>query len=182
MPGDIVIDAGAYLGYFSILAAKKVGKNGIVIAFEPSPSNFTVLKERVVKSGLTNIIPVNKALYNKNGRAFFSKEISSNSILKNQKAHIDDVEVESVTLDDELSSMGISKINFIKMDIEGNEIEALEGGTKTFNNTKNFAIACYHKRNNKITGEILSPVFKNMGFKTSIGFSLHPTLYGSKLS
>ncbi|EKD96330.1 MAG: hypothetical protein ACD_24C00091G0001 [uncultured bacterium] len=78
--------------------------------------------------------------------------------------------------------MGISKINFIKMDIEGNEIEALEGGTKTFNNTKNFAIACYHKRNNKITGEILSPVFKNMGFKTSIGFSLHPTLYGSKLS
>ena len=86
----------------------------------------------------------------------------------------------SPTLDGELAKLRIKRVDFLKMDIEGAEIEALAGGQKTFQNTKNFAIACYHKRNNRTTGEILEPVFRRMSFRTKIGFFLHPTLYGTK--
>ena len=66
------------------------------------------------------------------------------------------------------------------MDIEGAEIEAIKGGEKVLSNTKNFAIACYHKRNNVTTDKIINPLLTKMGFKTSKGFFLHLTLYGSK--
>lgn len=178
--GDIVIDAGAYLGHFTILAAKKVGKSGKVIAFEPSPANFKILNEKISRSGFKNILVIKKALYDKRGTLFFSKELTSKSPLKEYKDKKHQEKVKSTTLDYELEKRGIKKVDFIKMDIEGAEIEAIKGGEKVLSNTKNFAIACYHKRNNVTTDKIINPLLTKMGFKTSKGFFLHLTLYGSK--
>ena len=62
--GQIVVDAGSYLGGFTFYTAKKVGKAGKVIAFEPDPRNFEILKKSVDNSKLENIILINKALGN----------------------------------------------------------------------------------------------------------------------
>lgn len=178
--GDIVIDAGAYLGHFTLLAAKMVGESGRVIAFEPSPSNLKILDERISKSGLKNILVIKKALYDKRGELYFSNELASKSPSKECKDKKHPEKVKSTTLDYELRKRRIKKVNFIKMDIEGAEVETIKGGKKAFSNTNNFAIACYHKRNNVTTDKIITPLLTKMGFKTNKGFFLHPTLYGSK--
>ncbi|MEM6996443.1 MAG: FkbM family methyltransferase, partial [Myxococcota bacterium] len=60
-PGDTFVDVGANLGYYTVLAAKKVGPSGRVFAFEPDPESFALLKRNVDRNGLTNITAENKA-------------------------------------------------------------------------------------------------------------------------
>ncbi len=60
-PGDTVLDLGAHVGYFTALAASKVGSNGLVIAFEPHPDNFALLRERV--GALANVALIHAAAH-----------------------------------------------------------------------------------------------------------------------
>ena len=66
--GDIIIDAGADIGLFSVLAAFKVKEKGRVIAVEPEPNNLKILRENVELNYLKNVIIVPKALYDKPGK------------------------------------------------------------------------------------------------------------------
>ena len=61
-PGSTVLDLGAHHGYFSLLAARWVGKEGKVYAFEPAPENFQILKKNIEFNQFTNVLPVNKAV------------------------------------------------------------------------------------------------------------------------
>ncbi|MFH1367048.1 MAG: FkbM family methyltransferase [Patescibacteria group bacterium] len=174
--GDIIIDAGAYLGGFTLMAAKKVGKKGKVIAFEPDPQNFNILQKNVQNSNFSNIILINKAILNKIGQTNFFPN-NSKSIVNNQSAGI---KIQTTTLDNEITKIGLITIDFVKMDIEGSELEAFEGMRKMLEITKNFAIACYHERMGQKTGEILKPMLCQIGFLTEIGYIMHPTLYAHK--
>ncbi|MFN4133678.1 MAG: FkbM family methyltransferase, partial [Candidatus Hadarchaeales archaeon] len=62
--GDVFLDIGAYVGYYTLLASRKVGKSGVVIAVEPDKKNFKMLLFNTRK--LQNVIPVNAAVYSKN--------------------------------------------------------------------------------------------------------------------
>ncbi|MFP3131163.1 MAG: FkbM family methyltransferase, partial [Nitrososphaeria archaeon] len=66
--GDIVIDAGANIGLFSILASFKVKDEGGVIAIEPEPNNLKILMQNVKLNRLDNVIVIPKALYDKAGK------------------------------------------------------------------------------------------------------------------
>jgi FkbM family methyltransferase len=66
--GDIIIDAGADIGLFSVLAAFKVKEKNRVIAVEPEPNNLKILRENVELNYLKNVIIVPKALYDKPGK------------------------------------------------------------------------------------------------------------------
>jgi FkbM family methyltransferase len=61
-PGDVVVDVGANIGYYTTLAAKAVGPTGRVIAIEPFPETFTALRDNVRRNGLTNVELVNAAV------------------------------------------------------------------------------------------------------------------------
>src|SRR3989344_4586815 len=65
--GEVVVDAGAYDGTISLIFSKLVKEKGKVIAFEPDPINFNKLVQKIKNNRLKNIIPINKALYSKNG-------------------------------------------------------------------------------------------------------------------
>jgi FkbM family methyltransferase len=178
--GDTVIDVGAYYGYFTIYAARKVGKTGKVIAFEPDPENFEILKNNVALSGLNNVILVERGLFNKNTEVDLSSDFSRSSIVENKNAQSSSIKIQCSPLDDEMRNLGINRIDFLKMDIEGAEVEALEGAEEALKNISHVAIACYHVREGKTTGEILQPVLKKYRFDTKVGFPLHQTLYGKK--
>jgi FkbM family methyltransferase len=178
--GDIVIDCGACFGYFAIQAAKIVGEKGKVIAFEPDKRNFEIFKDNVASSKLNNCILVNKALFNKNTKIGISSNFEKSFIELGQGIFHKDDEVDAITLDCELASLGIKHIDFMKMDVEGAELEIIDGSKEALKNTSNLAIACYHKRNGAKTGSILRPILEQKGFKTKIAFFLHPTLYAKK--
>ena len=59
--GDIVVDIGAHIGYYTLIFARLVGPKGKVFAFEPEPNNFNLLIKNIKINGYKNIIPVQKA-------------------------------------------------------------------------------------------------------------------------
>jgi len=66
--GDIVVDVGASIGYFTLLAAKLVGNKGKVFAFEPGPENFKILKKNVEVNKYDNVILEQKSVSDINGK------------------------------------------------------------------------------------------------------------------
>ena len=63
--GNNVIDIGANIGYFTLLFAKLVGPNGKVFAFEPDPTNFSILKKNIEENNYDNVILSQKAISDK---------------------------------------------------------------------------------------------------------------------
>ncbi len=132
-PGMTVLDIGAHIGYYALLAATKVGPNGRVIAYEPEPSNFALLSKNISVNNLKNVTPVNAAAADKAGtREFFIEKYNKghHSFGKTGTA-ARSIKVRTEIPDDTLKAKGIQKIDVIKIDIEGAEPIALRGLANT---------------------------------------------------
>jgi len=70
--GMVVVDLGAYIGYYTLIAAKIVGETGKVFAFEPEPHNYDLLVKNIEVNGYKNVIPVQKAVSNKTGTTYLA--------------------------------------------------------------------------------------------------------------
>ena len=141
--GDIVFDCGANSskegGLNCIYFAKKAGKNGKVYAFEPIPRIYNELLEDV--KGFENIIPVNKGVSDRRQTVYF-KDLGVGSRIDTAG----DIEVELISIDEFVKEHNIPKVDFIKMDIEGAELDALKGAINTIKTFKpKLAICIYHK-------------------------------------
>jgi len=182
--GDVVIDAGASIGVFSLCTAKMVGSNGIVIAFEPDNSNYEILQKNVKLNNLDNIITLKKGLWSRNENLDFYNDNSETSHLifddVIDKSKI--VKIPVVKLDDELKKLGIKKVNFIKMDIEGAEVESIKGCKNILKENKvNLAIASYHVIDGEETRISLQKIFPKLGYNNcKTFFTDHPITYASK--
>jgi len=180
--GDVIVDAGAFVGAFAIYAAKIVGERGKVIAFEPDKDNYTMLLRNIYLNRLNNIIPINKGLWSESTTLKFRSSNGENSSLfftDNQSCNLTEVDV--VSLDDELRALNIGKLDFIKMDIEGAEIEAIRGAKEILGkNEVNLAIASYHIIDGEPTHIKLRKLLLNMDYYTEIGFPAHLTVYGRR--
>jgi hypothetical protein len=98
--GDIVVDAGAFTGDYTIYAAKKVGPKGLVIAFEPDENNRKILEKNIKSSKLDNIIIVPKGLSNKIGSAYLKSDGLHSSQYNDSNTKEEFIDV--CTLDEEL--------------------------------------------------------------------------------
>src|SRR5665647_859266 len=100
--GDVAIDVGAHIGYYTLLAARQVGENGRIFAFEPDPNNYEVLVKNVNLNNYKNVVPIKKAVTNKTGSTkLFLKSSSSHSLFYDSTPESErSIEVESVSLDD----------------------------------------------------------------------------------
>jgi len=127
-PGQIVLDIGANIGYYTLLAARLVGPTCRVYAFEPDPSNFKLLRKNVESNGYSNVVLINKAVSNQMGaaRLYLSATNKGDHRLYDTGGEKRSTEVEIVALDEFFKSLD-KKIHFIKMDIQGAEAAALEG-------------------------------------------------------
>lgn len=143
-PGDIVFDCGANMGLFSALA---INRGGIVYGFEPTPKTREYLRQyEEIYTNHMNIVPY--ALSDKNGETKFyinSHLNGENSISNLYGTCSECITVQMETMDQFVKENGISKVNFIKADIEGSERHMLLGAKETL---KNFApklsICTYH--------------------------------------
>ena len=124
-PGDVVYDVGAHVGNYTLLASELVGPAGRVFAFEPLPRNLRFLREHVRLNKAANVTIVDAAVAGREGKAFMSKGASSS---EGRLGPAGEIEVRTVGLD-ELVSEGLPAPKCIKMDIEGGELDALEGAS-----------------------------------------------------
>jgi len=123
--GDIVIDIGANIGYFTTLLANLVGPKGKVYAFEPDPRNFDLLQRTIERGDYSQVIAEQKAVSNKAGEFLLYQTRSWAASALTQCEHVSTTKVEVVTLDDFLSDE--HHISFVKMDMDGSEPLAIQG-------------------------------------------------------
>ena len=163
--GDTVVDIGANIGLFTLFFSKLVGTTGRVIAFEPDPENFDVLKKNIELNEITNVTLVQKGVSNKNEsvKLYKSNVSGGHSLIKNEWAK-EYTNIQTVTLDDYFRG---EEIDMIKIDAEGFELEVIEGGKKLLENNKNMKIISefggyYYKRSKP---KVLYPkILHEMGF------------------
>jgi FkbM family methyltransferase len=125
-PGMLFCDVGANIGVFTLLAARQVGPQGRVFSFEPGPENFAVLTRNVEANLYANVVCVQKAVaqYNGTSRLFLSRFCGSHSLVGEPAEHTgQSLDVETVRLD---SVPGLERIDVLKVDVEGAELEVLE--------------------------------------------------------
>jgi FkbM family methyltransferase len=127
-PGQVVLDIGANIGYYTLIAAKLVGPKGRVIAFEPDPANFALLKKNVEANGHKNVTLVQKALSDKNGKArlYLNPTNKGDHRLYDSGDGRSFVTVTRARLDDVLLKLD-RQVHFIKMDVQGAEASVLRG-------------------------------------------------------
>ena len=139
-PGMTVLDIGGHIGFFTRLFSKMTGKNGKVIAIEADPENFSFLQKNTRK--LKNVKNFFIAASDKVGTIDFfhcPEKSGCHSTLENIPLNFktEKISVTATDLDSLLAKQGITKIDVIKMDIEGGEVAALVGMKKLIANSPN---------------------------------------------
>jgi FkbM family methyltransferase len=124
-PGSIVVDIGANIGTFTVLAASIVGPRGHVIAFEPVTKTFERLKRNVVLNGLGNVNCQNAAIYSREGTITL-QVCKKSALAKTQKPNDRGADylketASCLTLDRVFKDFKIDRINLLKVDCEGSE-------------------------------------------------------------
>lgn len=139
--GDVVLDIGANIGYYTLMFARLVGPKGRVYAFEPEPENFRILRKNVAVNGYKNVVLVNKAVSDITGKAELtvcSYNLGTHTLgkadYKGKK-----ISVGVVRVDDYVRDLKIHP-NFIKIDIEGAEFNALKGMAATIKTSKDLVL------------------------------------------
>jgi FkbM family methyltransferase len=128
-PGNVAVDVGAHIGYFSCILSRLVGSSGKVFAFEPSPENFPLLVHNLSQRRALNTIPVQAAVSDEPGQPllYVSPGHSNHSLFPGYTKSEGALPVDAVSLDQYLNSVGIDHLDLIKIDAEGAEPRILAG-------------------------------------------------------
>ena len=144
-PGMTFVDIGAHVGYYTLLGAEAVGKEGKVIAFEPEPYNLEILGKNVAMNDLTNVVVEDKAISDRSGPAeiFLSKVNYGDHRTFRGRGTTEEsrpiVAIEATTLDEYVHRYELS-VDVIKMDIQGAEPAALHGMRRTLAENENIIL------------------------------------------
>jgi FkbM family methyltransferase len=166
-PGDVVWDAGAHAGATAYFLSQMVGPAGRVYAFEPDRANYEYLLRNIEMNGLRNVVPVAKALSGETGTSTFLMDGTMAAGLNQYLVYSgagELKEVPTLTIADGCQELG-SVPQYIKMDIEGAEVAAIEGSAGFLRDHPiHFAIESYHRIGGEYTFKALERIFPKIGY------------------
>lgn len=166
---DVVVDIGANIGAFSILAAKKAS-DGRVFAYEPNKGNYSLLLKNKALNNLNNLFIANLAIARKKGRInlFISKlNYAAHSIYETESKN--STKVYSITLKDIFAMNNFKKINYLKIDAEGAEYDILLNTPSEVIRKVDKIVLEYHDYlNHNHTCNDLEKYLKRNGFKVKV--------------
>lgn len=179
--GDVVIDVGANIGYYTVLLAKKVGKKGKVYAFEPDSVNFAILEKNIKANKLKNVVAMKVAVGSKNEEKVLYKSEENlgdhrlYETLRPSGTSLDREAIKIIKLDDFIKEPSVAKamegrgVDLIKIDTQGWEPEVVEGAKRIIERDKpimffEYSPASYKvaKLNGKKMIEFLEKIYKKI--------------------
>ncbi|MBN1502056.1 FkbM family methyltransferase [Candidatus Woesearchaeota archaeon] len=177
----VIIDAGANIGLMSLILAKRK-KAKKIYAFEPSSKNFSLLKKNIKENGCDNVLAHREALYTKKGKMkLYLRGSGNNSLILKEdgmysRKHYKKYElVETTTLD--ICCDKEDSIYLLKIDVEGPEVEILEGADRILRKTENIIV----EKSARHTKEAdLVKILKKHGFKIKQETRVNNLYFGHK--
>jgi FkbM family methyltransferase len=129
--GDVCVDVGANIGYFTVIMSRLAGVSGRVVAFEPVPENFAILRQNAeIASGAgAAVTAINAAVSERRGRMrIVRQQYSTYHQVAPIEQGTDAESVPGVCLDEELPELiPGARVSFLKIDVEGHELPVLRG-------------------------------------------------------
>lgn len=134
--GDVFYDIGTNVGFFTVIAARKVGRGGRVYAFEPLPANAEAIRHNLALNGFQNTTLFERAVAERSGTGeLLVADYSGGSALSTANVPPPDMTgtlaVELVSIDELLESGGIEPPTLVKIDVEGAELGVFRGMVET---------------------------------------------------
>lgn len=131
-PGMVFFDIGAYHGIYSLVAGRRVGKSGRVVAFEPSPREFSRLKLHFRWNRIENTRIEHLAVGAEAGKTTFFQVISGDQTRNGlrppeTKDSLIEISVSTVSLDNYIAGLALDRVDMVKLDVEGGEMDVLRG-------------------------------------------------------
>lgn len=170
-PGDVFVDVGAHIGYYTLLASKRVGWSGHVYAFEPHPGLFDILEGNVKGNRRSrNVTLVKGAVmdFNSENGTLFPSEANSGDHRANYQGHGREmIRVEYITLDDYFED---TEVTTIKLDIQGAEPYALRGMTELLNRNDPVILTEFWPEGIRQAGSVPMDYLEHLG---ELGYTLH---------
>lgn len=165
--GMTFFDAGANQGFYTLLAAKRLGASGSVYAFEPAPGECQKLRRNVRFNGYRNVLIVPQALGDQEGMAQFYWFLGHEGSFSSLREPATDVTsrrqlitVPITTLDRYIERNGIRALDMLKIDVEGGELSVLRGGSNTLRQFQPVVLCEVEDRRTRqweyVSGEILN--------------------------
>jgi FkbM family methyltransferase len=130
--GEVLVDVGPHIGKYAISAAKKIGNTGQVIALEPHPITFKVLRKNIKINHLKNVTALNVAAWKEPAILKFYPGDTPAQFSVRKAGLNKTIDVEAKRVDDVLiRELKLNRVDWVKLDVEKAELEVLEGLTET---------------------------------------------------
>lgn len=143
--GDLVIDCGAKIGEYTLIASKKIKDSGKIFAFEPFKESALKLKNNLELNNFKNCQIIEMAISNFKGKAiFYENSLSGEGCLDSNliRKCTSKTEINLETIDNFIKTNKIEKVNMMKIDVEGYELEVFEGAKNSLKENKIEKIIC----------------------------------------
>ena len=167
--GFNVVDLGANIGLYTIAMSRLVGSSGRVFAFEPDELPFSYLQRNISANRCDNVTAVRAAVTNQPGLASFIRNSVERGFVVSGKQQTNAITVPAVSLDSYFRARDWPNVDFVKLDIEGAEGDALSGMTELSQRNLSlklvieFNYQAIHRSGS--TEDKLLDLLKNLGFK-----------------
>jgi FkbM family methyltransferase len=184
-PGHVLLDVGAHIGYFSFKGALRVGRSGRVVSFEPNPETLKLLRANVEANHVDNVTIAPVAATDRETRLkfFAAPEVNTGaSSLAEDNASVSATEqpreytVQGRPIDDVVRALKLTRVDAIKMDIEGAESSALRGAADTlrrYHPVIAVEVVGRQLRNMRTSPEELAGILRAAGYNHAV--PLNPT-------
>jgi len=166
--GEIVLEIGAFIGYYVMRAATLVKNSGKVVGIEAIEDNYSLLQKNIHENNFNNVLLVQKASWDSTGVLKFYRHHRQRASAKRNVVINSNHEtnIPCDTIDSILDDLGITHVDFIRIQVNGAELETLKGMRRTLKKCPKLSVAVIYEKEKKQQTETVSLFLKDLGYKT----------------